>query len=51
MTHKIRILYTIPNFDTAESGIPLLKIPTSLDANYFNPQIAYCHDRGGYLRK
>ena len=44
---KIRILYTIPNFDTAGSGITLLKIATSLDANYFNPQIACCHDRGG----
>jgi len=46
MTKRIRILYTIPNFDTAGSGIPLLKIATSLDTNYFNPQIACCHERG-----
>ena len=46
MTHKIRILYTIPNFDTAGSGVPLLKIATSLDTNYFEPQIACLHDRG-----
>ena len=51
MTHKIRILYTIPNFDTAESGIPLLKIPTSLDANYFEPHIACCHDRGDLFQE
>ena len=43
---KIRILYTIPNFDTAGSGIPLLKIATSLDANYFESQIACLHARG-----
>ena len=43
---KIRILYTIPNFDTAGSGVPLLKIATSLDTNYFEPQIACLHDRG-----
>ena len=43
---KIRILYTIPNFDTAGSGLPLLKIAASLDANYFEPQIACLHDRG-----
>ena len=43
---KIKILYTIPNFDTAGSGVPLLKIATSLDTNYFEPQIACLHDRG-----
>ena len=35
MLQKIKILYTIPNFDTAGSGIPLLKIANNLDKNYF----------------
>lgn len=48
---KIKILYTIPNFDTAGSGIPLLKIATSLDTNYFHPQIACCHDRGDLFQE
>ena len=48
---KIKILYTIPNFDTAGSGIPLLKIANSLDTNYFKPQIACCHDRGEFFQE
>ena len=51
MTHKIKILYTIPNFDTAGSGVPLLKITTSLDTNYFEPQIACLHDRGDLFQE
>ena len=43
---KIKILYTIPNFDTAGSKIPLLKIVNNLDKNYFEPQIACLHNRG-----
>ena len=50
MVHRLKILYTIPNFDTAGSGIPLLKISSSLDTNYFEPQIACLHDRGNYVR-
>ena len=46
MSNKIRILYTIPNFDTAGSGIPLLKIANNLDKNYFEPHIACLHERG-----
>ena len=46
MVHRLKILYTIPNFDTAGSGIPLLKIASSLDKNYFEPSIACLHDRG-----
>ena len=48
---KIRILYTIPNFDTAGSGIPLLKITHNLDKNYFEPQIACLHDRGDLFQE
>ena len=43
---KIRILYTIPNFDTAGSGIPLLKIAQNLNREYFKPEIACLHGKG-----
>jgi len=46
MVEKIKILYTIPNFDTAGSKIPLFKIVSILDKNYFEPQIACIHDKG-----
>ena len=41
-----KILYTIPNFNTAGSGIPLLKIAQEFDRNYFIPEIACLHDKG-----
>lgn len=43
---RIRILYTIPNFDTAGSGIALLKMASRLDKNLFEPMIVCLHDRG-----
>ena len=46
MYRKLKILFTIPNFDTAGSGIPLLKIAQNLDKNLFEPHIACLHDRG-----
>lgn len=46
---KIRILYTIPNFDTAGSGIALMKMCTRLDKNLFEPMIVCLHDRGAYF--
>jgi len=51
MSHKIKILYTIPNFNTAGSGIPLLKIANNLDKQYFEPQIACLHDRGDLFQE
>jgi len=48
---KIKILYTIPNFDTAGSQIPLLKIASNLDKDYFDPQIACLHNRGDFFQK
>ena len=50
MSKKIIILYTIPNFDTAGSGIPLLNIANNLDKNYFEAQIACLHDRGNLFQ-
>lgn len=47
---KIRILYTIPNFDTAGSGIALMKLITGLDKELFDISIVVNHTRGEYFR-
>lgn len=44
--NKVKILYTIPNFDTAGSGIPLLTIAKKLDKKLFIPEIACLHKKG-----
>tara|TARA_Y100001970_G_scaffold255773_1_gene332801 strand:- start:23 stop:1150 length:1128 start_codon:yes stop_codon:yes gene_type:complete len=46
MNKKVKILYTIPNFDTAGSGIPLFKIASNLDKEKFSIEIACLHERG-----
>ena len=46
---KIRILFTIPNFDTAGSGKALLNIAIRLDKNIFEPHIACLHDKGEFF--
>ena len=48
---KIKILYTIPNFNTAGSGIHLLSIVKRLDPDLFEPQIACIHDLGDYFQE
>ncbi len=47
---KIRILFTIPNFDTAGSGKALLKIAQRLDPERFEPHICCFHDRGKFFQ-
>jgi glycosyltransferase involved in cell wall biosynthesis len=47
---KIRIVYTIPNFDTAGSGIALLKLVTRIDRQRFEPCIVCMHDRGALFQ-
>lgn len=46
---RIKVLYTIPNFDTAGSGKALLNIATRLDKNKFEPHIMCMHDRGEFF--
>lgn len=46
---KLKILYTIPNFDTAGSGKALLKIAERLDREKFEPHICCMHDRGEFF--
>lgn len=46
---RIKVLYTIPNFDTAGSGKALLNIATRLDKDKFEPHIMCMHDRGEFF--
>ena len=46
---KVKILYTIPNFDTAGSGKALLNIATRLDKDMYEPHIVCLHNRGNYF--
>ena len=39
MVKKIKILYTIPNFDTAGSGKVVYDLVRNLDKNVFSPDI------------
>lgn len=43
---RIKILYTIPNFDTAGSGKAMLEVATRLDKDVFEPHIMCLHDKG-----
>jgi glycosyltransferase involved in cell wall biosynthesis len=47
---KIRILYTIPNFDTAGSGKALLNIALSLDKELFEPHILCLNNKGAFFK-
>ncbi len=51
MPQKIKILYTIPNFDTAGSGIALLNLATRLNKTVFEPMICCMHDRGAFFEE
>ncbi|MBX7042433.1 MAG: glycosyltransferase [Ignavibacteria bacterium] len=43
---KIRVLFTIPNFNTAGSGRALLNVVERLDKDRFEPEICCRHERG-----
>lgn len=45
----IKVLYTIPNFDTAGSGKALLKIAERLDRTKFEPQILCTSEKGRFF--
>lgn len=47
---KIRVLFTIPNFDTAGSGKALLNIAKGLDPKVFEAHIMCLHDRGTFFK-
>ena len=51
MLKLIRILYTIPNFDTAGSGKALLNLAKHLDSDKFDVHIACKTDKGELFKK
>ncbi|MEH6535813.1 MAG: glycosyltransferase [Psychroserpens sp.] len=49
MSKRIKILFTIPNFDTAGSGKVVYDLVKGLDKTRFEPEICCHHDRGAYF--
>ncbi|WP_223033964.1 glycosyltransferase family 4 protein [Hanstruepera marina] len=47
---KIKVLFTIPNFDTAGSGKALFNVATRLDSKKFEPHIACMHNKGDFFK-
>lgn len=47
---KIKILFNIPNFNTAGSGRALLNVIERLDRTVFEPEICCRHERGSLFR-
>ena len=50
MLIKYKILYTIPNFDTAGSGKALFNIAKSLDDDIFEPHVCISHTKGSFFQ-
>lgn len=48
---KIKILYTIPNFDTAGSGKVVYDLVRGLDKSKFEVEIACKHGRGSFFKE
>ena len=48
---KIKILYTIPNFDTAGSGKVVYDLVKGLDKQKFEPEICCFHNRGVFFKE
>ena len=49
MTKRIKILYTIPNFDTAGSGKVVYDLVKHIDKSKFEPHICCMHTKGSYF--
>lgn len=49
MPKRIKILFTIPNFETAGSGRVVYDLIKGLDTARFAPEICCFHDRGAYF--
>ena len=48
---KIKILYTIPNFNTAGSGKVVYDLVNNLDRTIFEPEICCFHHRGAFMEE
>ncbi len=51
MTKRIKILITIPNFDTAGSGKVVYDLVKGMDKRIFLPEICCFHDRGAFFKE
>ncbi|WP_298533202.1 glycosyltransferase [uncultured Algibacter sp.] len=51
MSRKIKILYTIPNFDTAGSGKVVYDLVKGLDKSIFAPEICVFHSKGAFFKE
>jgi glycosyltransferase involved in cell wall biosynthesis len=51
MSQKIKVLYTIPNFDTAGSGKVVYDLVKGLDKSKFSPQICVFHTKGALFKE
>ncbi|MBR9758582.1 MAG: glycosyltransferase [Algicola sp.] len=49
--NKIKILYTIPNFDTAGSGKVVYDLVNGLDRTQFEPHICCTHTKGAFFKQ
>ncbi|MDN3492416.1 glycosyltransferase [Winogradskyella bathintestinalis] len=47
----IRILYTIPNFNTAGSGKSVYDLVSGLDRSIFEPEICCFHNKGAFFKE
>jgi glycosyltransferase involved in cell wall biosynthesis len=50
MPKRIKILFTIPNFDTAGSGKVVYDLVRGLDRTVFEPEICCFHDHGAFFQ-
>ncbi|RZN83104.1 MAG: glycosyltransferase [Winogradskyella sp.] len=51
MAKRIKILYTIPNFDTAGSGKVVYDLVKHIDKTKFEPHICCMHKRGEFFKQ
>lgn len=50
MSKRIKILFTIPNFDTAGSGKVVYDLVNGLDKTVFEPEICCFHNKGAFFK-
>ncbi|QXP78215.1 MULTISPECIES: glycosyltransferase [Winogradskyella] len=51
MSKKIKILYTIPNFNTAGSGKSVYDLVKNIDKDIFDPEICIFHNKGDFYNE
>lgn len=51
MAKRIKILYTIPNFDTAGSGKVVFDLVKRIDKTVFDPEICCFHNKGKFFKE